>query len=214
MICTELKECMEKTQHVFPKEKKTGKKGKRAAGVKKKEADLYQQPLCQPPCKSSERQKGCIEFLDCRPKVTCQEKGKSYTLDQGQENPRHEVMLLHIDGGVITNPEASTMNKCDYAILVREGASQTDKKMTAFLIELKGKQVDHALKQLKATLYQAELAPLWESSARVFGRIVCKASVPRIQRTDAYLAMDEEFRKRGGNLKMQEVVFEEEYRNV
>lgn len=78
----------------------------------------------------------------------------------------------------------------------------------------KGKQVDHALKQLKATLYQAELAPLWESSARVFGRIVCKASVPRIQRTDAYLAMEEEFRKRGGSLKMQEVVFEEEYRNV
>lgn len=216
MICAKLKECMEKTQHVFPEEKKTGKKGKSAAGKnkKKKEADLYQQPLCLPQCGSRERQEGCIAFLDCRPKVTCSERGKSYTLDQGQENPKHEVILLHIDGGVISNPEASMANKCDYAILVREGTSRAEKKMTAFLVELKGKQVDHALKQLKATLHQTEFKPLWESCNRVFGRIVCTSSVPRIRRTDAYIATAEEFLERGGNLKMEEGAFEEEYRNV
>lgn len=216
MICPTLKECIEGTRHVVPKEKKTRKRGKGAVDRKKDEkADIYQLPLCPSPCCSKEQQDRCIEFIDCRPRIACSERGKSYTLDQSQEYPRHEIIQLHMDGGVISNPEASTVSKCDYVVLIKEGAASTGGKRTAILIELKGKEIHHALEQIMATLHRPEFDSVWRDCSRVFGRIVCKsASVPRIWSTDKFMAAKEEFLTRGGNLKLGEATYLEEYRNL
>lgn len=211
MICNTLKECTESMHHVVPMEKKKRKKGKKTASVRNKETNVYQQPLCMSPCSSESQQRRCIEFLDCRSNSTCEENGKSYTLDQSQEYPRHEVIKLHIDGGVITNPEASTVNKCDYVLLVRDGVQKGQKRNTAVLVELKGKKVPHALKQLMGTLRQLEFQPVWNSYARVFGRIVCTSSIPRIQSNDDFIEAKEAFLSKGGNLVIREESYVEEY---
>lgn len=214
MICDKLKECTEKTHHVAPTEKKKRIKGKKTASSRNIETNIYQQPLCMSPCSSESQQKKCIVFIDRRSKLTCEENGKSYTLDQSQVYPRHEVIKLHIDGGVITDPEASTVNKCDYVLLVKDGAQDGQKRNTAILVELKGKAVLHALKQLMCTLQQPEFQSVWNSYARVFGRIVCTSSIPRIQSNDAFLEAKEEFLLRGGNLVIEEESYQEEYRNL
>lgn len=213
MICNSLKECVEGTRHIVPKEKKTGRKGKKKDAACKR-IDIYQQPLCQSPCRSEEQQKRCIEYIDCRSRATCTENGKRYTLDQSQEYPRHEIVKLHIDGGVISNPEASTVMKCDYVILIKEGIGTAGKRNTAILVELKGKDVHHALEQIMAALHQTEFVPVWESCARVYGRIVCKSSVPRIWSTENFITAKEAFLKRGGNLGLKEEEYSEEYRNL
>lgn len=212
MICSCLKECIDGTEHVAPKEDKAGKKGKKK-GAGNKKIDLYQQPLCPSPCANSEQQKKCIGFIDCRSRAVCAENGKSYTLDQGQENPKKEMAQLHIDGGVITNPEANRINKCDYALILKDKRAVGEKR-TAILIELKGTDVSKALEQLTSTLSQKEFAAVWNSCARVYGRIVCKSSPPRLQSTGRCMTVKEEFLKRGGNLKFGEVAYVEEYKDL
>ena len=211
MICNSLKECIEKTHHMEPTEKKRRRNGKQTSASGQKERSIYEQPLGNSPCCNESLQKGCIEFLDCRPQAACHENGKSYILNQSQEYPRHEIIMLHIDSGVITNPEADSVNKCDYVILVKDRDKNGKRKNTAILIELKGKAVLHALKQLIATLNQPEFQPAWNDCARVFGRIVCKASVLRIRSNDDFIAAKEAFLLRGGNLEIGEDSYTEEY---
>nr|WP_300816380.1 hypothetical protein [uncultured Acetatifactor sp.] len=213
MICSRVKECVECTRHMMHQAEKGKKKRNRAARKRDKEADCYMQPLCQSPCQDKSRQKGCIEFLDCRSKPSCTEKGKTYTLDQSQEYPKHEVMMLHIDGGAITNPEACTVDKCDYALWVKDGLQRDRKKDTAILIELKGKDVRHAVRQVMETLHQPEFCAAWRECARVYGRIVC-TSVPRIRSNDEIMEAKEEFLMRGGNLVIKEESYIDVYKEL
>lgn len=212
MICDKVKECIEKARHVAPAKKQKKNRGKKAANRKHRNEDIYQYPLAKPPCGSEECQKKCINFLDIRPLAKCEEKGKTYILDQSQKFPRCEILKLHIDKGVITDPEASKVNKCDYVLLIRD--SSDTRGGTAVLVELKGVETKHALKQLHATLKQEELRALWDSQGRVFGRIVCRSTPPRIQNTEEYIDIKEEFFERHGNLKIREESMEEEYNEL
>lgn len=132
-------------------------------------------------------------------------------MDQSKKYPRYEVMQFHIDKGVITDPEASTVNKCDYVLLVKDSDAPGGQGGTAILVELKGVETRHALKQLFATLNQRELKPLWDSQRRVYGRVVCRSTPPRIQNTDEYLDVKEAFIDRNGNIKIAEENMIEEY---
>lgn len=212
MICTSFKECIEKTHHA-PVEEKSGKRGKKGKAQKtvKRGTDTYKLPLCQSPCKDRTQQERCIQSLDDRPLITCVENGKSYTLDQKEEYPRREVLNLHMDGGVITDAEGSSMNRCDYVVIVKEkGAS---KGKTAILVELKGVSVQHAIKQIMATLGQPEFQAEWAECDRMFGRIIC-TSVPRAMTNDARIKAMKEFLNRGGNLVIKEQSYTEEYRKM
>lgn len=211
MICDRLKDCAECTHHLAPQKEKGTKKRNKAAQKKDKGANCSEQPLCHPPCQRKTQQDMCIEFLDSRSRPSCRERGKTYTLDQSQENPKHEVMMLHIDGGVITNPEAGSVDKCDFVLWIREGNRRGRKKDTAILIELKGKDIRHAVRQVTETLHQPEFSAAWDNCARVYGRIVC-ASVPRIRSTDEIMDAKEEFLTRGGNLRIKEESYIEEYK--
>ncbi len=164
MICDKVKECAEKTRHVPPPEEAKKRKGKKAAGRKPGNEDIYKYPLSESPCGSDECLKKCIAFLDTRSQAKCEENGKTYILDQSKKIPRYEIMKFHIDMGVITEPEASTVDKCDYVLLIKDPPE--GKGGTAVLVELKGKDTKHALKQLRATLKQKELRCLWDSQRR------------------------------------------------
>lgn len=121
--------------------------------------------------------------------------------------------MLHIDGGAITNPEACTVDKCDYALWVKDGLQRDRKKDTAILIELKGKDVRHAVRQVMETLHQPEFSAAWRECARVYGRIVC-TSVPRIRSNDEIMEAKEEFMMRGGNLVIKEESYIDVYKEL
>ena len=201
MICDKLKDCMEQTKHIEP-EKKKGKK--RPQNGKRPKDSIYQQPLRQPPCGDIEKQKNCIDFFDNRSRIKCEEKGKTYILDQREEHPRHEIIKFIVDKGIITEPEASTVCKCDNALLVRDSG-------IVVLVELKGSDTHHAIKQLSATLSQEKLCSAWKSQKKVFGRVVCKSTPPRIWNTDECMDLKETFLSLNGNLKIAEEIMVEKY---
>lgn len=212
MICNSLKECIEKTCHIQAKSevKKRGK-DKNVKNFHKKDFDVYKTPLSQPICKDLEQQEKCIEFLDCRSKAACTENGKCYTLDQGEENPKHEILKLHMDKGAIIDQDGNNTNKCDYVLWVKE--KNTAKKKTAILVELKGVSVQHAIKQLMATLRQTEFQEEWNTCDRIFGRVIC-TSVPRSMTNDARIEAKREFLMRGGNLMIKECSYTEKYNSM
>lgn len=111
----------------------------------------------------------------------------------------------------IAEPEARTVNECDYVVLIRDSDVLAGKGGSAILVALKRTETKHALKQLLATLNQKELQPLWDSQRRVFGRVVCRATPPRIQNTDEYMEVKEAFFCRKGNIKIREESMVEEY---
>lgn len=211
MICDKVKECAEKTRHIQPPEKSKKNKGKKVQNKKQKKVDIYQYPLGASPCGSDVCQKKCIGFLDRRSQIKCEENGKTYILDQSKKYPRYEVIKYHIDKGVITDPEASTVNKCDNVVLLKDSDTPNNEGGTAVLVELKGIETRHALKQLLATLRQQELQSLWDSQRRIFGRVVCRSTPPRIQNTDEYMDVKEAFFDRNGNIKIEEENMVEEY---
>lgn len=80
----------------------------------------------------------CAEKVD-HPNVKAEENGKKFIA----LNPnRKEVLRIKIDGCVIND---NTTNKCDFLII-------DPQKDNAYFIELKGKNVKHAIKQLNDTI--------------------------------------------------------------
>lgn len=132
-------------------------------------------------------------------------------MDQSTQYPPHEMLLLHIDKGVISDPEASRVNKCDFALLIRDSGSGRDSRGTAILVELKGVDVRHAYRQLLATLSQTELQPLWDGQRRIYGRIICKSTPPRIRNTEECMEAKAAFLRRHGNVKIWEEDRTEKY---
>lgn len=143
--------------------------------------------LSYPICEDTSVQQGCIEYAEPRPVAGCSESGKDYYLDQRELSPKREIVKVHIDGGVITEPEASTVDKCDYAFVIR-GKGGSPALEHAVLVELKGKNLDHACKQIEATLDMPEWKELWKSVGTVHGRIVM-SSVPRTKYSASYLKL-------------------------
>ncbi len=204
MICDKVKECFEMTRHMPLPVERGKQKGKKKQNQSWEQEDAYQQPLGQSPCRSDAQQKKCIDFLDSRSQIKCEENGKVYILNQSKINPRYEVIKFFVDQGIITNPEAGRVYKCDNVLLIKDSG-------TAILVELKGKEIRHALKQLSATLDQKELQTLWDCQKRIFGRVVCRSTPPRIQNTNEYMGIKEDFARRNGNLKIAEENMVEEY---
>lgn len=215
MICNKIKECAEKTRHIQISEKDNKKnKGKKNNRKKTDQEAVYKFPLSKPPCGNTECQDRCIGFLDRRPKPKCEERGKAYTLDQSDNYPRHEVMMFHMDGGIISNPGANAVRKCDYVLLVKDSGAPDGNGGTVVLIELKGQAINQALNQIGETLKLKEMQPLLDSQKRVFGRIVCRSTPPRIRNTDEFLDVQEAFMRRNGQLKIFEESAVEKYADL
>lgn len=137
----------------------------------------------------------CRASADNRSFITCAERGRKYTLHNTLENM---VILYKVDGGLIvlykSVPEGTC--KCDYMIVVKEALS------SVILVELKGTDVHHAIKQLSETLrrYREVLS----NFEHVFVRIVATSCTPALLTSPDYLSLARVVRGEfGGNIKLQ-----------
>ena len=80
--------------------------------------------------------------LMLRETISVKEKGKKYTLTL---KPEKECVAYHVDGVILKNG-----NRCDKLIVAR----YVDGKEAAVFVELKGRNISHAIDQLEATLKQ------------------------------------------------------------
>lgn len=141
----------------------------------------------------------CIESSDERSKIKCEERNKKYVLDNTLKN---HVILYKMDGGIIsvdkTVPEGTC--KCDY-LFVSDGNERN-----AILVELKGTDMIHSLKQLDETL--TLFRPYFSTLSHVYGRGVVTSSIPNIKANPTYVNLAKKFRRTyHGNLK----IFERQY---
>jgi hypothetical protein len=141
--------------------------------------------------------KTCIISSDVRSKVKCSEKGKSYVLDNKQNN---HIVVYRVDGGVISQG----LKKCDYMFV--------SEKELAILIELKGCNVSDAFKQIDSTLN--EYNDLFVNMKGVFGRIIAISSIPDIRNKPEYVKLSKKLIKLHGNLKIGEIKMVEEDKDI
>lgn len=153
------------------------------------------------PAKCGNDSKQCIMSSDARPEVNCEQKKKKYILENTQKN---HVISYQMDGGIIvvdrTVPEGT--NKCDNLFIINAD------ELTAILIELKGKNVPHALDQIQGSLdlYKG----LWKKFSHVYGRAVVTSSTPDLKASPKYVNLSELLKKKyHGNIKIEERQFKE-----
>lgn len=191
MICTELGKCVD---CIIRKNVTTrSKKGKH----KEKTETVY----TGSPCADDSKAKQCIKFMDNREKPSCTENGKRYILDIGAHY--FDCVCIRIDKGVLASNE---VQKCDFAFFLK------DTEQRVILIELKGKDVGHAIGQLHDSLQLDALKDALRGK-KVYGRIACTASVPDIY-TKQRMDLQKEFMRLKGNLKIGGALFVEPYCNM
>lgn len=152
-----------------------------------------------------DRRDQCVVFCDRRSIPKCSENGKQYKI----LNNTHTVLAYRVDGGVIIENDDSTIgkSKCDYLFIVMDESAPK-----SILIELKGKDVNKALKQISATLNY--YGRFFEKMDRTYGRIVCSGSPPRIRNTPEYVELSKRLMRMKGNLKIGERVLEDDYASL
>jgi len=143
----------------------------------------------------------CVESSDMRSKVKCEERKKKYILENTMKN---HVVSYRMDGGIIRLDKSvpEDICKCDYLILVH------GKEDVAILVELKGVNVAHALKQIQGTLMLFK--DYFTEFSHVYGRVVVTSAAPNLKATPDYVNLIKMLRKTfKGNLKIVEKQFQE-----
>lgn len=100
-----------------------------------------------------------------RENLSIKETNTTYRLSFGK---RRLSVVYQIDGKIITEG-----NKCDCLILAKQDEDNSDEKWKSIFVELKGKDVMHALQQLDSTLDNKLFKH--PSVNEVHARIVAKA---------------------------------------
>lgn len=123
--------------------------------------------------------------------VSC-ENGKKHIIDNHKS--KYCIYQYKIDGDIVTS---QTVLKCDYIVEV-----DTDNESIAFIIELKGSDVSHAIDQIKSTLdmFKAEFR-----NYKIFPRIICSSRVHSINSSKI-----RDFKKKYG----KEAIHEKQYTDI
>lgn len=129
-------------------------------------------------------------FNDKRTTISLRDKGSR--VEYRAENPKkYEIQGYKVDGGVISQEQGKA---CDYLLLTIE-------KKQARLIEIKGRDLPKALKQIESSLNHFEKVL---KDQNLFGRIVLsKNGAPRIMNTPPVLKLKKRLKNLGGNLIVQ-----------
>lgn len=109
-----------------------------------------------------------ISRHDCSKEVVLRESGENRTYRLHNKSGK-EIVVYKIDGGLINNDDVL---KCDNGIYVEDDL--------LFLIELKGRDLNHALDQINSTidiLLKQSHVKIGKLNARI---VVSRVSVPRI----------------------------------
>lgn len=128
--------------------------------------------------------------------VSTSEKGKTYRIKFHNIKPS---ALYAIDGNIITEG-----NKCDKLVLIQSDKSKNN--WLEIFVELKGKDVDHAIEQLKATVDK----PIFQHKTieKRWARIVAQ-SFPRNTGDSSYERARIYFKKKNINLSRGTITMEE-----
>ena len=149
----------------------------------------------------------CLHFCDKRRNAKCDEKGKSYMLEN--IHGAYKIMSIRIDDGVVIvdkNTPAG-LSKCDYLFLI-----DVDKAPIAILIELKGKDINHAVEQIDSTL--DILSDYLKTCDSVHGRIVFSGGTPNIQKTPKFMKVQKRLKRMSGTLQAREKHFSEKIGSI
>lgn len=103
--------------------------------------------------------------LKLRENLSLKEQRTEYRLQFGK---RRICVAYQVDGTIITDG-----NKCDYLVLAKQDEDAQKNDWKAIFIELKGTDVEHALKQLDASMSDARLKH--SSINELHARIVAKS---------------------------------------
>lgn len=139
----------------------------------------------------------CIVYRDFRKQAVCEEKKKRYNLINDKNN---KIALYHMDGGIIRD-ETSVL-RCDFLYVIYDSDCPT-----AIFVELKGNDLYHAVRQLKASIdmYGDMLG------RRICARVICKA-VPRLYNDPIFKNLRKDLMKRyEGSLVISEKNRDEKY---
>lgn len=140
----------------------------------------------------------CIVQRDTRLNVKCEENKKRYNLVNSK---KLIVAVYRMDGGLIADED--NICKCDYLYGIKD-----DVNPTAIFIELKGKDIPHALEQVKHSVSSYSMC---FKEHRIYARIICK-SVPRNFNDPSILNFKKELRRKyQGNLVIHENNLDEDY---
>lgn len=135
----------------------------------------------------------CILVADKRSNIKCEENRKVYNL----ENPQRKLVILYkMDGGVIEVDASVPDNicKCDYLYI-----TECNK---AILVELKGKNVKHALEQIEGTM--TVYKDILKNCNEIYARVIVSSAIPRLNVTPQYTRLLCMLKKLNGNLKVKE----------
>lgn len=142
----------------------------------------------------------CIIYRDSRKQAVCEEKKKRYNLINDKN---HIITLFHMDGGIIF--DEINVQKCDFLYIVHDADCPT-----AIFVELKGNDIYHAVRQLRASVerYGAML------KKRICARIICN-SVPRLYNDPIFKNLKKELmRQYKGTLAIYEKNKNEKYSDI
>ena len=146
--------------------------------------------------KSDERCEKCKE-ISSNTNIPCKEKGRRYTL---QNDKKLTIANFWIDGGVYVD---KTESKCDRLYYIVD-----EPKTTVIFIELKGRDIKHALEQLIATATQFK--GVFENDRKFF-RIVCSGA-PKIANDKKCIKLKETILKLFKTMPLiKEMKIEEKY---
>ena len=128
--------------------------------------------------------------------VSMSEKGKTYRIKFSEIKPS---AVYTIDGKIITEGD-----RCDKLVLVQSNTSQN--KWIEIFVELKGKDVGHAINQLKATVDK----PVFKHNTieKLWARIVAQ-SYPKNTGNSTIEQARDYFRKKNIDFKQGRIVLEE-----
>jgi len=134
--------------------------------------------------------------LGARKIVSTSEKGKTYKITFTVIKPS---AVYTIDGNIITEGD-----RCDKLVLVQSNITQN--KWIEIFVELKGTDVDHAVKQLKATIDK----PVFKHNTieKQWARIVAQ-SFPRNTGNSTIERARDYFRKKNIDFKQGRIALEE-----
>lgn len=129
----------------------------------------------------------CLRSCDVRNIIVVEENKKQYVL----QNIGDVIAVYQVDGQMIASEDTV---KCDNMIV-------DVTSLFAVLVELKGTDLRHALKQIECT--HARVFPALDKY-RLYGRIVTspRTNVPALRTDPQYKRIQKAFMMHGGNLKI------------
>jgi DNA topoisomerase IA len=143
-------------------------------------------------------------FCDRRKIISISEKGKKYCATNKEEK---KIAQYHIDTPDSTN---ETHKKCDYALYIFDNEDINKDVDRVIFIELKGKDITHAIKQIHETIDD------WVEAfkirpAKIDARVVASyVPIPAIKRADL-LGLENRLNRYGkGDLKIASKCFKED----